>query len=214
MNGKSRCKILKEIRKQIAEHNDIEFVTSECKYQGDCLGTCPKCEAEVRYLENELKKREMLGKRVVLAGLALAVTASALGCSDPLENTDESDIPDNDDKYTETAGDPLPEVDGFVEFDGVMMPAPNISDILDTDALARNEYISAYTRFDLRAAWSNADAVLGENVDIFYVTHLDITYEIKVTYGENDVAVSVVVRETEEEFMGDMLPPLEEDDEK
>ena len=41
MNGKSKCKILKEIRRQIAENNDIEFVTSECKYQGDCLGTSP-----------------------------------------------------------------------------------------------------------------------------------------------------------------------------
>lgn len=45
--GKQTCKILKEIRRQIAEANDIEFVTSECRYKGDCLGTCPKCEAEV-----------------------------------------------------------------------------------------------------------------------------------------------------------------------
>ena len=38
--GKQTCKILKEIRRQIAEANDIEFITSECQYQGDCLGTC------------------------------------------------------------------------------------------------------------------------------------------------------------------------------
>ena len=50
VRGKQTCKILKEIRRQIAEANDIEFITSECQYQGDCLGTCPKCEAEVRYL--------------------------------------------------------------------------------------------------------------------------------------------------------------------
>ena len=36
--GKNTCKILKEIRRQIAEANDIEFITSECRYQGDCLG--------------------------------------------------------------------------------------------------------------------------------------------------------------------------------
>ena len=42
--GKQTCRILKEIRRQIAEVNDIEFITSECQYQGDCLGTCPKCE--------------------------------------------------------------------------------------------------------------------------------------------------------------------------
>ena len=52
--GKQTCKILKEIRKQIAAENDIKLVIEECTYQGDCLGTCPKCEAEVRYLEREL----------------------------------------------------------------------------------------------------------------------------------------------------------------
>lgn len=46
--GKRTCKILKEIRRQIAEANDIEYVVEECQYKGDCLGTCPKCEAEVR----------------------------------------------------------------------------------------------------------------------------------------------------------------------
>ena len=44
MQGKQTCKILKEIRKQVARANDIEYVVSECQYKGDCLGTCPKCE--------------------------------------------------------------------------------------------------------------------------------------------------------------------------
>lgn len=60
--GKQTCKILKEIRRQIAEANDIEFITSECQYQGDCLGTCPKCEAEVRYLEQQLERKRRVGK--------------------------------------------------------------------------------------------------------------------------------------------------------
>ncbi len=68
--GKNTCKILKEIRRQIAEANDIEFVTSECRYKGDCLGTCPKCEAEVRYLEQQLHKRQLAGKLVNLAGIS------------------------------------------------------------------------------------------------------------------------------------------------
>ena len=45
----------------------------ECQYKGDCKGTCPKCEAEVRYLEGQLHKRQMLGKAVVVAGLSLGV---------------------------------------------------------------------------------------------------------------------------------------------
>ena len=79
--GKQTCKILKEIRKQIAEENDIELVVSECTYQGDCLGTCPKCEAEVRYLERELEKRQRLGTAAVFAGMTsgTAITAAACG---------------------------------------------------------------------------------------------------------------------------------------
>lgn len=68
--GKQTCKILKEIRRQIAEANDIEFVTSECRYKGDCLGTCPKCEAEVQYLEQQLRSRQLAGKLVNLAGIS------------------------------------------------------------------------------------------------------------------------------------------------
>lgn len=82
MVGKSKCKILKQIRAQIARENDIEFVTSECKYQGECSGTCPKCEAEVRYLEQELQKRQAAGKKLVVAGLAAAMMLGAAACSD------------------------------------------------------------------------------------------------------------------------------------
>ena len=56
--GKQICKILKEIRQRIAEENDIELITSECSYKGDCQGTCPKCEAELRYLEQELERQQ------------------------------------------------------------------------------------------------------------------------------------------------------------
>ena len=71
--GKKTCKILKEIRRQIAEANDIEYAVEECQYKGDCLGTCPKCEAEVRYLEQQLYQRQLLGKAVVLAGVSVGM---------------------------------------------------------------------------------------------------------------------------------------------
>ena len=78
--GKQTCKILKEIRRQIAEANGIEFATSECRYKGDCLGTCPKCEAEVRYLEQQLRARSLAGKAVALAGISAGMILMA-GCS-------------------------------------------------------------------------------------------------------------------------------------
>ena len=75
--GKNTCKILKEIRKQIAAENDIQLVIEECTYQGDCMGTCPKCEEEVRYLERELEKRQSLGKAAVVAGLSVGLMAAS-----------------------------------------------------------------------------------------------------------------------------------------
>ena len=78
--GKQTCRILKEIRRQIAEANDIDFITSECQYQGDCLGTCPKCEAEVRYLEKQLLSRQRAGLSIKTVGVSLGLSA-ALGSS-------------------------------------------------------------------------------------------------------------------------------------
>lgn len=84
MKGKRKCRILKEIRRKIAAENGIEFVTSECKYQGDCSGTCPKCEAEVRYLETELNKRKNAGKAIAVAGIAATMlTACATPAAEP-----------------------------------------------------------------------------------------------------------------------------------
>ncbi|MCM1051360.1 MAG: energy transducer TonB [Paenibacillus sp.] len=85
--GKQTCKILKEIRRQIAEANDIEFVTSECRYKGDCLGTCPKCEAEVRYLEQQLRARQLMGKAVVLAGISAGMIVFS-GCGNSSSQAD------------------------------------------------------------------------------------------------------------------------------
>lgn len=73
--GKQTCRILKDIRRQITEANDIEFITSECQYQGDCLGTCPKCESEVRYLEQQLERKRMAGKAIALLGISAGLVA-------------------------------------------------------------------------------------------------------------------------------------------
>lgn len=83
--GKKVCKILKEIRQQIADKNDIEYITSECHFQGECQGTCPKCEAELKYLENELNKRTQLGKIATIAGISLSIASTFSACNAPQE---------------------------------------------------------------------------------------------------------------------------------
>lgn len=80
-NGKRVCRILKDIRKRIAEENDIEFIISECTYRGNCSGTCPKCEAEVQYLCEQLDARRQMGKTVILTGLSVGMLASSVAMS-------------------------------------------------------------------------------------------------------------------------------------
>ena len=81
MNGKEKCRILKQIRQQIAQENDISLVVEECTHKGECRGTCPRCESEVRYLEAELEKRRSLKKKIALAGISAGVVASLSGCA-------------------------------------------------------------------------------------------------------------------------------------
>lgn len=81
MRGKEKCKALKEIRRQIAEENDIPFAVSQCTHQGDCKGTCPKCESELRYLERQLAIRQGLGKAVAVVGISTSVCAGLTACS-------------------------------------------------------------------------------------------------------------------------------------
>lgn len=81
MRGKDKCRMLREIRRQIAEQNDIAFVTEECKFKGECKGTCPKCESELKYLEEQLERRQSLGKRIVLAGIAAGTAIAMSGCA-------------------------------------------------------------------------------------------------------------------------------------
>ncbi len=55
--GKEKCEILKRIRKDIAKRYRIEYNTTECTHQGDCSGTCPKCDAELKELQRQLEIR-------------------------------------------------------------------------------------------------------------------------------------------------------------
>ena len=96
MLGKKKCKMLREIRQKIANENDIPLVTEECKYKGDCKGTCPKCEAELKYLENQLEKRRALGKAVTVSAVALGLVSSLAGCKPVASGYLEGDVP-----YTE-----------------------------------------------------------------------------------------------------------------
>ena len=76
--GKSTCKLLKDIRQQIADANGISYQPKECHHKGDCAGTCPACEEEIRYLEHELKARKGNGFGMKVAGIAAGICATVM----------------------------------------------------------------------------------------------------------------------------------------
>ena len=78
VKGKSTCKLLKDIRQQIADANGISYQPKECHYKGDCAGTCPACEEEIRYLERELKARKGNGFGMKVAGIAAGICATVM----------------------------------------------------------------------------------------------------------------------------------------
>lgn len=161
--GKQTCKILKEIRRQIAEANSIEFVTSECRYKGDCLGTCPKCEAEVRYLEQQLRARSLAGKAVAIAGISAASLAMLMPMTSNAQTTTDIKTKPND-NIVVTHVDSL-KVKGAVKYS------------TDVDSIATEELIGATvvnltngkgTATDIDGKFE-IDAQVGDTIEVSYV---------------------------------------------
>lgn len=68
--GHEKCEQLRKIRIKIAEVNNIKFEPTICTHKGPCLGTCPVCDSEIRYLDSELQKKKVRGEEIILAGIA------------------------------------------------------------------------------------------------------------------------------------------------
>ena len=78
--GKAVCEALKDVRRKIAQVNDINYSPGECHHEGECAGTCAACEKEVRFLENQLRLRRLAGKTVRVAGVSLGIVAVLGSC--------------------------------------------------------------------------------------------------------------------------------------
>ncbi|MBQ8510904.1 MAG: hypothetical protein IJ493_13465 [Clostridia bacterium] len=90
-NGRKICNILKDVRRDIAAQNDIELDIPVCEHKGECRGTCPQCEAEVKALEKALDNRRKLGKAVVVAGISAGLIALNTACS-PIDDLFEEQL--------------------------------------------------------------------------------------------------------------------------
>lgn len=193
--GKQTCKILKEIRRQIAEANGIEFATSECRYKSDCLGTCPKCEAEVRYLEQQLRARSLAGKAVALAGISAAslamlmpMTSQAQTLQEP-QNVLKGSIPVMADTITvrgvALSGDTLP--------DGTISKEPLIGATISNKRTALGTITDLDGHFGLTAC-------IGDTLKVEYVGYEPL--EIIVTENMRNVEITLTPSQA---FLGEVV---------
>jgi periplasmic protein TonB len=85
--GKITCEVLKKIRSEIAEANQIDYRSEPCSFKGECIGTCPKCESELQYLEHQLIKKQGSQKTALFAGVSLAIMSGFSACKNSTEPT-------------------------------------------------------------------------------------------------------------------------------
>ena len=113
--GKSICSVLKTIRKQVADANKIKYEPRECHYEGECRGTCPACEAEVRYIEQQLDIRRQLGKAVAVVGISAGLSALS-GCGEKAKMVDNVSEKESNLTVGKVMVDTLERLDGDVEY--------------------------------------------------------------------------------------------------
>ena len=105
MKGKQICSYLKSVRREVAAANGIDWEIPECTFEGECPGTCPRCESEVRQLESELSRRKSLSQRVAIIGVAagLALSGMSVASAQTVDTEDST-------QYEDMVG----EIDDFV----------------------------------------------------------------------------------------------------
>lgn len=103
MGGKAKCEMLKSVRKDIADANGIPLEIPECTHEGECPGTCPRCEAEVRYLERELENRKKSGLPVKIEKISNWIMTKIKGI-----RGDDADPAKPDQVDDRLAGEPVP----------------------------------------------------------------------------------------------------------
>lgn len=57
MNGKEKCQLFKSICKKTAERYGLTYIPTECTYEDNCQGSCRRCEAELKDLQQQLTEK-------------------------------------------------------------------------------------------------------------------------------------------------------------
>lgn len=70
MTGKTKCDLLREIRRKVCELNGLDYSEQDCPHAEGCRkGTCPACEAQLERINALLKDKRLSGGSVHYEGL-------------------------------------------------------------------------------------------------------------------------------------------------
>jgi TonB family protein len=111
MKGKQICSYLKSVRREVAAANGIDLEIPDCTFEGECPGTCPRCEAEVRQLEQALSHRQSLSQKVAIVGVAMGLAFSGMSVASA-QNVNPQDSIDDEVMWVgmEAPLQPIPQV--------------------------------------------------------------------------------------------------------
>ena len=182
MNGKKICKSLREIRCRIAKANDIDYTPAVCTHEGNCAGTCPACESELRYIERQLLRRTAMGKKVALAGLALGAASLMPMQAQQVANTTP---PSTQHQPSRPIVDAAPGDTTAVVVRGKIIAKDDNEPIIGASVMLKGTELGMETDFDGNFA---IRVPKDSQLVIIYVGYEDYEYEVKkATPGEEIV---------------------------
>ena len=70
LNGIEKCRLLREIRRQICLDNGLPFTEEDCPNESPgCRGTCPACELHILGLNRMLEEMKQNGEHLNYDGI-------------------------------------------------------------------------------------------------------------------------------------------------
>lgn len=164
--GKQKCELLKAIRKQIAEQYGLDYNPSECSHEGECSGTCPQCDAELKELQGQL---DSLGRKDI------ELNKDILSQLDAFEKNDEED-----DVHV-LEGDVTPPNDDELMTVTMGMPAPPYTEFKKKRVLYKECQIAGIGFRDLKDVWD----------ELYEGAELALVRQKKNKYDKNAIAVAL-----------------------
>ena len=52
--GKDKCRYLKQLRRDLCQNRQLNVEIIDCTFDGECIGTCPRCEFELQQIGQQL----------------------------------------------------------------------------------------------------------------------------------------------------------------